>query len=62
MNHINSPQPQPRKQVDLAYSVTAERLYEVYAQFGQLFKGETVPWESLDSEHQAAWIAVAKAI
>ena len=51
-----------RPQTDAAYSVTAQRLYEAHAQYGDLFKGMPKHWDQLDPEEQAAWIAAAKAI
>ena len=47
---------------DLAYSVTAQRLYEAFAQYGPLFRGLPLAWDQLDDETQAAWIAAARAI
>ena len=47
---------------DLAYSVTAQRIYEAYAKYGPLFTGVPMAWDNLDPEIQAAWIAAAKAI
>lgn len=74
MNHVSSPQTtgesvdrifrghstQPPK--DLAYSVTAQRLYEAYASHGPLFTGLPVAWDHLGREPQSAWIAAAKTI
>lgn len=48
--------------VDVAYSVTAQRIYEAYAANGPLFTGLPMAWDNLDPEIQAAWITAAKAI
>ena len=55
-NHSTAPR------IDLAYSVTAQRLYEAFAQYGPLFRGLPLAWDQLDDETQAAWIAAARAI
>lgn len=72
MNNITSPQTtdesierilQNHSTVkDHAYSVTAQRIYEAYSQYGPLFTGLPMAWDNLDPEIQAAWIAAAKAI
>ena len=58
MNNITS----PRVEKDLAYSVTAQRMYEAYAACAPLFTGVPVAWENLGPEYQVAWIAAAKVI
>lgn len=74
MNHISSPQVTDESidrilrgratqtSPDLAYSVTAQRIYEAYAQYAPLFTGLPVAWDNLEPKTQAAWIAAAKAI
>ena len=51
-----------KQTTDLAYSVTAQRMYEAYAACAPLFTGVPVTWENLGPEYQVAWIAAAKAI
>ena len=74
MNNISSPQIScesierilrdhtTRAEKDLAYSVTAQRMYEAYAEYGPLFTGQPMAWDNIGPEIQAAWIAAAKAI
>lgn len=74
MNHISSPQVTGEsverilqnhsntKTPDAAYSVTAQRLYEAHAQYGQLFDGLIEHWDNLEPEARAAWIAAAKVV
>ena len=52
----------PTPRTDVAYSVTAQRIYEAYAAYGPLFSGLPMAWDNLGPEIQAAWIAAAKAI
>ena len=74
MNNISSPRVENESierilqnhsatlETDLAYSVTAQRIYEAYAQHGPLFTGLPMAWDNLEPEEHAAWIAAARAI